>query len=177
MPLPLAHGLVGSSVVAALVPRESRRRYRVLLFAGALLANAADFDFILVFLFRSRAWHRGFTHSIVFALVVLLCSMLAHGRKRAREGLALGLAYASHVLLDFATTKEGGGLELLWPFSADRLGLRWFGLSELPSRLPPAEILKALCVEFALFAPPLVLLLLWRRRQSARARGEGGLRA
>jgi len=165
--MPVAHSLVGASLVAAVLPREGR--YRLLLAAGAFVANAADLDFILVFIFRSRAWHRGFTHSLVFALAVLLCLLLAAGRRRAREAAALGLAYASHALLDFATTKESGGLELLWPFNTDRLGLRWWGLSELPSRLPAAEILKALALEFALFAPPLILLLLLRRGVFRRA--------
>jgi membrane-bound metal-dependent hydrolase YbcI (DUF457 family) len=140
-----------------------------LLSAGATLANAADLDFFLVLVFRSRAWHRGFTHSLAFALAVFLCLLLALGRARAREAAAFGLAYASHVLLDFATTKAGGGLELLWPFSVDRLGLRWWGLSELPSRLPAAEILKALALEFALFAPPLLFLILLRRGAFRRA--------
>jgi inner membrane protein len=162
MPSPVAHGLVGAGLVAAVLPRAGRARYRLLLAAGAVVANAADLDFFLAFLFRSRAWHRGFTHSLVFALAVLLCLLLALGRRRAREAAALGLAYASHALLDFATTKEGGGLELLWPFSDERLGLRWWGLTELPSRLPAAEILKAVALEFALFAPPLVILLLLR---------------
>ncbi len=169
MPLPVAHGLVGASVVAALVPRAGRARYRLLLAAGALLANAADFDFLLVIVFRERAWHRGFTHSLVFALAVLLCSLITLGRRRPREAAALGLAYASHALLDFATTKTGGGLELLWPFSAERFGLRWWGLSELPSRLPPAEILRSLAVEFLLFAPPFILLVLLRRGAFRRA--------
>lgn len=164
MPLPVAHGLVGAGLVAAVLPRAGRARYRLLLAAGAVLANAADLDFFLVFLFRSKAWHRGFTHSLVFALAVGLCLLLAAGRRRAREAGALGLAFASHALLDFATTKAGGGLELLWPFSVERLGLRWWGLSELPSRLPAAEIMQALALEFALFAPPLVVLLLLRRR-------------
>ena len=163
MPMPVAHGLVGAGLVAAVLPRAGRARYWLPLAAGAVLANAADLDFFLVFIFRSRAWHRGFTHSLVFALAVLLCLLLALGRARAREAVAFGLAYASHVLLDFATTKTGGGLELLWPFSVDRLGLRWWGLSELPSRLPPAEILKYLSLEFVLFAPPLLLLILLRR--------------
>ena len=164
MPLPVAHSLVGASLVAAVLPR--RPRYWLALAAGAVLANAADLDFILVAALRSRAWHRGFTHSLAFALAVFVCLLVALGRARAREAAALGLAYASHVLLDFATTKEGGGLELFWPFSADRLGLRWWGLSELPSRLPPAEILKCLSLEFALFAPPLLLLILLRRSQT-----------
>jgi len=163
MPMPVAHGLVGAGLVAAVLPRAGRARYGVWLAAGAVLANAADLDFLLVFVFRSRAWHRGFTHSLVFALAVLLCFLLALGSARAREAVAFGLAYASHSLLDFATTKDGGGLELFWPFSLDRLGLRWWGLSELPSHLPAAEILKSLSLEFVLFAPPLLFLILLRR--------------
>ena len=127
MPLPIAHSLVGASLVAAVVPR--RPRYWLLLAAGAALANAADLDFILVFLFRSRAWHRGFTHSLVFSLAVFLCLLLALGRARAREAAGYGLAYASHALLDFATTEVriSRGVELFWPFSEDRFGLRWWG--------------------------------------------------
>src|SRR5215213_664599 len=169
MPLPVAHGLVGAGLVAAALPREGRARYWVWLAAGAFAASAADLDFLLVAVFRSRAWHRGFTHSLVFALAVFVCLLVALGRARAREAAAFGLAYASHALLDFATTREGGGLELFWPFSLDRLGLRWWGLSELPSRLPPAEILKALSLEFVLFAPPLLFLILLRRGSFGRS--------
>jgi inner membrane protein len=169
MPTPVAHSLVGASLVAAVLPRAGRRRFWVPLVVGALLANAADLDFFLVVIFRSRAWHRGFTHSLTFALIVFLCFLLALGRARAREVVAFGLAYASHVLLDFATTKAGGGLELFWPFSPDRFGLRWWGLSEIPSRLPPAEILKSLSLEFVLFAPPLLFLILLRRGAFRRA--------
>jgi membrane-bound metal-dependent hydrolase YbcI (DUF457 family) len=165
--MPVAHSLVGASLVAALLPR--RPRYWAWLAAGAFLANAADLDFFLVFAFRSRAWHRGFTHSLVFALAVFVCFLLALGRRRAREAAAFGLAFASHAVLDFATTKAGGGLELLWPFSVDRLGLRWWGLSELPSGLPVAGILKSLSLEFVLFAPPLLLLILLRRTADRRA--------
>jgi membrane-bound metal-dependent hydrolase YbcI (DUF457 family) len=161
--MPVAHSLVGAGLVAAVLPRAGRARYWVWLAAGAVLANAADLDLLLVVLFRSRAWHRGFTHSLAFALVVFACLLVAFGRVRAREAAAFGLAYASHVLLDFATTMQGGGLELFWPFSTDRLGLRWWGLSELPSSLPAAEILKALSLEFVLFAPPLLFLILLRR--------------
>lgn len=173
MPLPVAHSLFGASLVAAVLPRAGRARYWAALAAGAVLANAADLDFILVFAFRSRAWHRGFTHSLAFALVVFVCLLLALGWRRAREAAAFGLAYASHVVLDFATTKAGGGLELLWPFAADRLGLRWWGLSELPSRLPVAEILKYLSLEFVLFAPPLFFLILLRRGIFRRASAAG----
>lgn len=167
--MPVAHSLVGASLVAASVPRAGRARYWAWLAAGAVFANAADLDFSLSLLSGSRGWHRGFTHSLAFALVVLICLVLALGRRRAREAAGLGLAYASHVLLDFATTKEGGGVELFWPFSTGRFGLRWWGLSELPSRLPVVDILKFLSLEFVLFAPPLILLILLRRGVFRRA--------
>jgi hypothetical protein len=43
------------------------------------------------------------------------------------------------------------------------LGLGLVVLSELPSRLPPLGILKALTVEFLLFAPLLVLIMCSRK--------------
>ena len=172
MPLPLSHGLLGAGVAAVVLPREllsEPRRLFAALVAGALAANAADLDFVLVFALRSRAWHRGFTHSLPFALVVGALLVLWLGRDRIREALAYGLAFASHALLDLLTTKQGGGVELLWPFTARRFGAGWWGLSELPSRLPPADILRALAFELALFAPPLLAVLFLRSLSARRA--------
>ena len=167
MPLPIAHGLTGAALVAALHPNPSSRRYRVALLAGALLANAADLDFALVWAFHSRAWHRAFTHSLFFAAVVGLLFVALKGRARLREALALGLAFLSHGALDWFTTREGGGVELLWPFSSERVMLGMWGLSEVPSRLPPSGILKALLVELLIFGPPFALVLLLRRRRAS----------
>lgn len=169
MPLPIAHALVGASVAAALHTRPDSQRYRVALISGAILANAPDLDFLLVFALHNRAWHRGFTHSLVFAGFACLLFVLTFGTRRLRDALAYGLAYASHCLLDFLTTRAGGGVELFWPFSAERPGLRWVGLSELPSRLPPLDVLKWLAVEFAIFAPLLLAVLYWRRLIERRA--------
>lgn len=167
MPLPVAHSLVGAAVVAALHPQPRRRRF-VPLFVGAALANCADLDFALVVLTHDRSYHRGFTHSLAFALAVCAASLACFGLARAGEALAYGLAYASHAPLDFATTKLGGGLELLWPFSPERFGLRLFGLSELPRMLPPAAIVRAALLEFLIFAPLLLLVLLLRPPPRAR---------
>lgn len=127
------------------------------LVTGALLANAADFDFALVFVLHSKAWHRGFSHSIMFALVVGLAFVLLLGRRRIREAFACGAGFASHSVLDYVTTKEGGGVELLWPFSSERLVFGWAGLSELPSRMAPTEIAASLVLELMLFTPLLLL--------------------
>ncbi len=161
MPLPIAHGLLGASIVAAIYPKPTARFYMPL-HISAFLANAADFDFGFSVFFGLKGWHRGFTHSFAFALIFILVLMIACGRKYFRESLAYGLAYASHCLLDFATTKEGHGLELLFPFSTDRFGLRWFGLSEMPLKLSAGEILQTLGLEFLIFAPFLALAL-WLR--------------
>ncbi len=166
MPLPIAHGLTGAVLVAALHPNPASRRYGVALLAGALLANAADLDFALVWAFHSRAWHRAFTHSLFFAAVVGLLFVAVKGRARLREALALGLAFLSHGALDWFTTREGGGVELLWPFSSERMMLGMWGLSEVPSRLPPSGVLKALLIELLIFGPLLALVWLAKRRRA-----------
>jgi membrane-bound metal-dependent hydrolase YbcI (DUF457 family) len=76
------------------------------------------------------------------------------------------LAFASHFFLDFITTKVGGGLQLFWFFSRERYGLRWFGLSEMPSQLSILEILGALLIELTIFAPIFLLALYFRRTQT-----------
>src|SRR4028119_2262359 len=106
MPLPIAHALVGASVVAAVHTRPTPLRHPAALLAGAFLANAPDLDFFLVFTLHSRTWHRGFTHSLLFACFISLLLIFCLGRRRARDGAAYGLAFASHCVLDFLTTRE-----------------------------------------------------------------------
>lgn len=165
MPLPIAHGLVGACIVLALHPSPTAGRYRLPLFVGAFLANCADLDFLLAFALDSRAWHRGFTHSLLFALVVSLAALPLFGKSRVRALAAYGLAFASHGVLDFVTTKHGGGVELLWFASRERLKLGLVGLSEIPSRLTAVEVLTAAVIEVMIFAP-LFGVVLWLRRRA-----------
>jgi len=169
MPLPVAHGLLGASIIAAVHPRPTNR-YFLPLVTGALLANAADFDFLPAILFHSKTWHRGFSHSITLAVFVCLIFVVCLGWQHITQAVAYGLAFASHGILDYVTTKEGGGVALLWPFSSARIGLGWVGLSELPSRLPALGIVKALAVEFLLFTP-LLLLVICSRKYTSRTIG------
>jgi len=162
MPLPIAHGLLGATIVAAVHTQPSKHYYAPLLF-GALLAIAADSDFLLVFVFHSRSWHRGFSHSLVTGLFVLFLFVWRFGKQRLADAIAFGLAFASHGFLDYLTTKEGGGVELFWPFSREGLRLGWWGLSEIPSILSRVEVLRALLVEVLLFAPMLLLVVLLRK--------------
>jgi membrane-bound metal-dependent hydrolase YbcI (DUF457 family) len=72
------------------------------------------------------------------------------------------LAYASHCLLDFATSKKGSGVEFLFPLTRERFGLRWFGLSEIPSQLSLTEILASIGLEILIFSV-LFLVVVWLR--------------
>lgn len=168
MPTQIAHGLIGASFAAALHPQSTKRAYAVALLIGALLSTAPDLDFLLVIALRSKSWHRGFTHSIVFALFVCLFLALVPGKRRFWETLAFGLAFGSHGILDCLTSKEGTGVELLWPFSSERLMLGWWGLSENPLRLPPSGLLKAVGLEIVLFTPLLIVVLLLRRPRAGK---------
>jgi inner membrane protein len=163
MPLPIAHGLLGASIVAALHQKPSRIRYSLSLLIGALLANAADLDFVLVAGLQSSTWHRGFTHSIVFSLLICLLFLFILRNVSIRNAMAYGLAFTSHGLLDFFTTKHGRGVELFWPFSTARFISGWWGLSEVPSRLTWLEILQALALEIGLFSLLLIAILVLRR--------------
>ena len=74
MPLPVAHGLIGASIVAALLPL-SRSRIAKPLLLGAVLGISPDLDYALNwFRISGGGWHHGFTHSIPFAFVVGLYS-------------------------------------------------------------------------------------------------------
>jgi membrane-bound metal-dependent hydrolase YbcI (DUF457 family) len=163
MPLPISHGLFGASVVAALYPGKISPRLAAPLFAGAVVANLADLDFLLVFVTHWMKWHRGFTHSIAFAVLVLFLFLFFFGKERVREALAYSLAFASHFVLDFLTTRAAGGVELFFPFSRGRYAARWFGLSENPYDMTWAERFQAVLVEFALFFSLLAVILFLRK--------------
>lgn len=179
MPFSVAHGLVGASVVAAAHPRPSLKdEWQALLF-GAFLAIAPDFDFILVRALHYRGYHRAFTHSIMFALAAGCLMLAVLGKSRLREAIIYTAALLSHGLLDFASTRIGGGVELLWPFTTERFKLGLVSLSEIGFKYHGVagaikELFKISLFEFLLFAPALLALLLlrrWRWRASRDLKG------
>src|SRR4051812_28188571 len=106
MPLILAHGLVGATIVAAVHPEG--RHWKPLLL-GAALAISPDIDFALLWGFGMRGVHRSFTHSFAFAIAATVATWLIAGRTQWRAVLACGLALASHGVLDFAAAKAATG--------------------------------------------------------------------
>ncbi len=143
MPLPIAHACVGAGVVAAVRRRgEPARDLWLPMLVGAVIANCPDLDFILERVIDEHGWHRGPTHSLFFALVVGVLIIAALGTSRLRQAVGYGLAFMSHGLLDSATTKVGGGVELLWPFMDERFKLGLVGVSEIEDGFRLVEMLK-----------------------------------
>ncbi|MDT4954432.1 MAG: inner membrane protein [Acidobacteriota bacterium] len=164
MPLPIAHSLIGASVVTLCRPRSPLKDdWRLFLF-GAFLAVIPDFDFFLIWgLHLSREWHRGVSHSIFFALMLTGATLLVAGLSRTGIVLACGAAFLSHGILDFLSTRQGMGVELLWPFSDDRLKLGVVGISEFSHGINLIELVKASLIELIIFAPILLGALLVRK--------------
>jgi membrane-bound metal-dependent hydrolase YbcI (DUF457 family) len=118
MPLPIAHGLIGASIVAATLPDASFARNWKPLLLGAALASCQDLDYFL-----KTEWHRGFTHSVAFACIIGLACFLVRDSGKIGVSIGYGAAALSHGLLDFATTKAMPGVQLFWPVSTRRFGL------------------------------------------------------
>lgn len=117
--LPLAH----TSLALGLT---SLRDLRGLVFV-AFLSFSPDLDFLLVWgLDLPRAeYHRTFSHSIVFCLVVAV--IWAFIRPRALRNVSSGLCFAvllSHAALDILCTADtvDHGVLLLWPLNDYRFG-------------------------------------------------------
>ena len=93
---------------------------------GAVCSVIPDVD-VIAFKFgipyESQWGHRGFTHSLVFALVLASLCVLLHRRASSRPWTVFWLCFiscASHPLLDMMTN-GGLGVALFWPFSEERM--------------------------------------------------------
>lgn len=113
--LPLTIGLgLGSAIIP---PR--------LLLAGIAASLIPDLD-VLGFKFGiaygSAFGHRGFSHSILFALLLALLAVICAGWIRAPRRRVFSFVFLSclsHAVLD-AFTSGGKGVAFLWPFSEVR---------------------------------------------------------
>ena len=128
MPLPLAHGLMGATMIAICQRKQTGwLSWRTYLF-GFALAVLPDFDCLFHKLpfapFAGRGWHHDFTHSLGFALLCgwLVAVLFHRSAEHTRQMFVYAAAMATHPLLDyFFTISEG--VELFWPFRHDRLRL------------------------------------------------------
>jgi inner membrane protein len=96
-----------------------------LLAAGVVATVVPDLDVLAFHLgipYAAEFGHRGFSHSLLLALIVALVGAGLAGALRAtfqRTFWFLLIAMASHGVLD-AFTNGGLGVAFLWPFSGER---------------------------------------------------------
>lgn len=116
------HALVGIGLGKILTYRRARPLFWVL---AAFLPIVPDFDAFSTSAYGTLWGHRGFTHSLSFALAIsLLAAGLACRYLRMRFWPLLGLFFlitASHGILD-ALTDGGFGIPFFWPFYNGRFG-------------------------------------------------------
>jgi len=168
MPLPVAHGLVGATVVAALRKDFSFSKDWRALSLGAVLAIIPDLDLVLSWVLGYGAQtHGGFTHSVVFSMAAGFSACLLTREKNARGFTIYAPATLSHGILDVAPRKEFGGSTLLWPFSSHKFRLGWFDYFEFypnPATEPIIVILRnalgVCCYEIMIFTP-VFLIVVW----------------
>lgn len=178
MPTPIAHALMGATVVAAFPLRRKTFDWP-LWFVGGLLGATPDLDCLFKFIpfapFAGRGWHHDFTHSLGFALLCggLLASLLRLGWRwepsHLRAAFVLSAAMASHPLLDFMFT-DSAGVELFWPVSHEwvRLGMPppvsydW-DFQSLPEMA--FAVVRIALQECAIFGSVFGLAWLWRQLQ------------
>lgn len=120
------HAVIGIALGSGIVPRQRP----VLVLLGAACAVIADLDLLAPYVGGDRDFHRRFTHSIPFALLVgLSCAagdrLARHSRADSvRVGCYGALATLSHGIADMLTTYPPG-VALLSPFSQERYHLPW----------------------------------------------------
>jgi membrane-bound metal-dependent hydrolase YbcI (DUF457 family) len=122
MPSPVGHAIAGLTIhlLTARAPGERIDWCRAAIVMGAALAPDLDLAFRIV---DGRNHHGQETHSIGMALVAgglaLGIAILLRRSRAPALALAVGLAWASHVLLDYLNvdTHPPIGILALWPVS------------------------------------------------------------
>ena len=167
MPSPVGHAIAGLSSMWATAPRAGRS----LAVACALLAAAPDIDVLF-------GGHRGPTHS-VGALVIVSGTAAAFAAARRLPGgpitMVCGLAYASHLLLDWLgkDTALPYGIMAFWPLTSRYYSSGANFFLEISRRYwKPDEFilgnLKSMLQELAILLPIAVLAYRWKTRNEER---------
>jgi membrane-bound metal-dependent hydrolase YbcI (DUF457 family) len=172
MPTPLGHALAGVAIRIAAGPQAGPAWSSILILAVA--GNLPDLDFLFGYwLSHPGAYHRGPTHSLAASVVV---GGIVGGLIGARTGKRLAslalvtVGYASHLLLDMLLGQADlahQGLQLLWPFSTERVALPWsvFKMAPISVRTNPlatlfsVDILPVVARELMVMVP--VMLVSW----------------
>lgn len=171
----LGHGLAGLAAYQV-VQRPARLPGGAFGVGLALaLALLPDLDVLGMVLWPGRFYHRGFSHSLLFAAGLAAAAggllSLDHWRRFPRLWAGLLVVCLVHPLLDFFMA-GGPGVPLFWPWDLNSFHApvpllptayyshSWRGLASLLTHGPT---LRGMALELAIFGP-LLLLALWLRR-------------
>jgi inner membrane protein len=176
MPFPVAHGLLGASIVEAWRAKALPDPNLKIFLLAALLAICPDFDFFFIWILSLKGeYHRGPSHSILFAVIVALIVSYLADTPRLRRFFPYLFAALSHGLLDALTSKSLLGVMLLWPFSTKRIKFGFFDYMDFHANIfsfSPYDFLmtfiKISLIEIAIFAP-IFLWILWLHLKPQRA--------
>jgi len=173
MPLPVAHGLLGASVAAALQPSSEPRYWRNL-WICAFLGICPDFDFALNWLrISGGGWHHGFTHSFLFAACLGLFTAFTLRESRIRSVIVFCCAAASHTLIDYVMT-ESRGVALWWPFTDHRYTLKFpnpidYTWDDSTVSRMVTDLLRISLIELMVFGAIFLMVVCIKRTVSKRA--------
>jgi inner membrane protein len=178
MPTVYTYAVVGLGLGKVFTSRPMPPLFWVL---AGLLPMVPDFDSFFTYAYGSTLGHRGFTHSLTFALVLGLAAAALTFR---RLGISLwdlwGFFFvitASHGILD-AFTNGGFGIPLFWPFDSARYG-PWgpVQVSDLGFEIPNPRTSRTVRTELLWIWLPTIMLVAavmgyrrWRRRRLAISR-------
>jgi membrane-bound metal-dependent hydrolase YbcI (DUF457 family) len=174
MPSPIGHALAGVAIAWAVQPpRPNPRSAWKLAAVCAGLAMLPDIDLVYLPI------HRTATHSIPVGIVVTIIAVAVTGGVTRTVGLACGLAWSSHVLLDWlgADANPPQGIQMFWPFSDEwyHSGLDLFPGTERRQPLSARGMtrnLRAAFQEMAIMGS--IALAVWFARQRAGRAGKAG---
>ena len=146
MALPIAHGLLGASIAGLLAPSQTAGQNVKTVLICAVLAILPDFDYFFYQVLNwGESWHRSFSHSILFSIVVGALCAAAFGPFTTRLFLIYTLAILSHTLLDAVISEYPSGVQFFWPLSTRRFG---FALIDYPTTFGRSRESYAIFVVF-----------------------------
>jgi len=172
MPTDFTHAIIGFG--ASRLPAQRREGGRLFAWTAVLLPVVPDLDshFMRWIPYEHTFGHRGFSHSLVFALLLAAAAALVCRRCRTwfpggmwGMGALFFALGVSHGLLD-AMTDGGLGVAFFSPFSNDRYFLPWTPIPVSPFGIVTADqrmqFLSAFSVEVLLFWPLALALPVYR---------------
>lgn len=182
MPSPLAHSLAGLAAGWALdrpSPGSPIKAFPTAILAAVVVAALPDVDLILPG--PHRAWTHGVGTTGFVMIIAAAVTGWVTGRVRWRVVAMLGVAHASHIVMDWLGTDRlpPAGLEALWPFS-DRFyisGWDWFPAVERRLYRPDALDINARAAVAELVRMVPVTAVAWTIRRTRRTRARTSDRA